>query len=74
MPRTLPLVTVLFAAVGLFGCDKRPQLAVPGSKKLKTPERTAAIAKLGEMKAKEAIGPLMEAYKEGVTSTRSSRP
>ena len=66
MPRTLPLVIALIAAVGLLGCDKLdPNSPAAWIEKLKTPERTAAIAKLGEMKAKEAIGPLMEAYKEG---------
>lgn len=63
-------VTCLLAALGLslgaVGCEEAdPTSSAYWIAKLKTPERPAAIQQLGEMKAKEAVKPLQEAYKDG---------
>lgn len=63
-------VTCVLAALGLslgaVGCEEAdPTSAAYWIAKLKSPERPAAIQQLGEMKAKEAIKPLQDAYKEG---------
>lgn len=66
MRRVTCLLAALALGLGASGCEEAdPTSAAYWIAKLKSPERPAAIQKLGEMKAKEAVKPLQDAYKDG---------
>ncbi len=66
MRRSLwPLVSSLAFALLANGCEKAdPNSSAYWIQKIGTEDRRQAIQKLGEMKAQDAVQPLMEAYKE----------
>lgn len=60
------LALALLAAFGLTGCEKvDPNTVEYQLQELKEKKTKTSITTLGEMKAKEAVGPLMEAYEAG---------
>ena len=66
MRRVTCWVAALSLCFVVAGCEEAdPTSSAYWIAKLKTPEQSAAIQKLGEMKAKDAIKPLQEAYKTG---------
>lgn len=64
MRRVTCWVSALSLCFMVAGCEEAdPTSSAYWIAKLKTPEQSAAILKLGDMKAKDAVKPLQEAYK-----------
>lgn len=66
MRRVTCWLTALTLALAVSGCEEAdPTTSAFWIAKLKSPEALAAVQKLGDMKAKDAVKPLQEAYKTG---------